>query len=233
MSRAFSLVELSIVLVILGLLVGGILAGKSLIRSSEIRKHVSEMDKFQTAYNGFKGRYFQMPGDITIATSIWSTPVCGVEGACNGNGDGYIGNATESRQVWLQLERAGLWPGHYRGTYRTTGVTANYDVPASPIGNNLGVDFVRKILGLGSVSHNFIPTGHYLHVGGIPDDSVGNGYMQDNAVLPTEVWQIDTKMDDGMPRNGKVQASENCGNSTGYYLSGNGLPCAFWTRMDN
>lgn len=58
----FSLVELSIVLVILGLLTGGILGGQSLIKAAELRAVTTELDAFQTATNTFRQKYFALPG---------------------------------------------------------------------------------------------------------------------------------------------------------------------------
>lgn len=67
----FSLVELSIVLVILGLLVGGILGGQSLIHAAELRAIPTETEKYQTALNTFRMKYFALAGDFDKATSFW------------------------------------------------------------------------------------------------------------------------------------------------------------------
>ena len=67
---AFSLVELSIVLVILGLLVGTVLTGKSLIRASELRSVVSQFQAFHAAHNAFKDKYFSIAGDMNNATQF-------------------------------------------------------------------------------------------------------------------------------------------------------------------
>ncbi len=230
--RGFSLVELSIVLVILGLLTGGILAGQSLIRAAEIRKFTGEMSKFQSSYHAFRDKYFAMPGDFNLATSFWPTPDCASGGACNGGGDNIITTAGESRFVWQHLELAGLWPGHYYGRYRTTGLVNGYDVPISPLGSSQSIDFVRKILGSGSSTHNFVPTGHYIYHGTIPDDGAGSGYLMDTGTLNgDEVWRIDTKMDDGMPRSGKIWGTSYCGLATGYNLTSTLNRCVFWTHI--
>src|SRR6187399_2125428 len=98
--RGFSLVELSIVLVILGLLTGGILAGQSLIRAAELRAVSTEYSKFVTAGRSFRDKYFALPGDMANATSFWGTAVTcpGKVTAdartdartCNGDGTGQI-----------------------------------------------------------------------------------------------------------------------------------------------
>mgnify|MGYP001100732306 CR=1 FL=1 len=66
----FSLVELSIVLVILGLLVGGILGGKSLIKAAELRSISTEQAQWNTAIKAFRDKYFMLPGDMNNATSF-------------------------------------------------------------------------------------------------------------------------------------------------------------------
>ncbi len=234
--KAFSLVELSIVLVILGLLVGGILAGQSLIRASELRKHTAQIDQFQTVYNVFKDKYFEMPGDFSKARSFWPDGSCGTAGGvCNGSGDGNITNASENRYTWVHVSKAGLWPGSYYGWYRTSGLVNGYDFPSSAIGSNVGMEFVRKVQGIGSSTENFVPTGHYLHIGSTPDDSYGSGYLTDtDVILPQELWNIDTKMDDGLPRSGILQASAYCQTSAELYkLTTTSKRCEFWHRIGN
>ena len=75
--QGFSLVELSIVLVILGLLVGGILSGQSLIRASELRSVTTEYQTYVTSLGTFRDRYFALPGDLSNAASFWSTVASG------------------------------------------------------------------------------------------------------------------------------------------------------------
>lgn len=98
--RGFSLVELSIVLVILGLLVGGVLAGQSLIKAASARKTLAWNTGMQTNFNTFRDKYFALPGDMTNATDFWGRSTAA--GVCTGqpgtpsatgtcNGDGKIG----------------------------------------------------------------------------------------------------------------------------------------------
>ena len=69
--RAFSLVELSIVLVILGLLTGGILAGQSLIRAAELRAVTTEYQRYVAAVQTFRDKYMALPGDMPNAIAFW------------------------------------------------------------------------------------------------------------------------------------------------------------------
>jgi len=118
--HAFTLVELSIVLVILGLLVGGVLAGQSLIHSAELRKTLTTIDNLKTAKHAFRDKYFALPGDMTNATQFWPDCVSVAPlNECNGDGNGRIGvtlgGSYEFARVYQQFSAAGLVEGSYDG----------------------------------------------------------------------------------------------------------------------
>jgi prepilin-type N-terminal cleavage/methylation domain-containing protein len=62
--RGFTLIELSIVLVVLGLIVGGVLVGQSLVNSARGRAQITQIEQFNTAANAFWAKYGYLPGDI-------------------------------------------------------------------------------------------------------------------------------------------------------------------------
>jgi prepilin-type N-terminal cleavage/methylation domain-containing protein len=134
----FSLVELSIVLVILGLLTGGILTGQNLIRAAELRSVITEFQAYQTAAQTFRDKYFALPGDMTNATAFWgiaagttgndATCLAAVQSTvatCNGDGNGVIGKYSiidnEEMLLWKHLANAGLIEGSYSGTLAPAG----------------------------------------------------------------------------------------------------------------
>jgi prepilin-type N-terminal cleavage/methylation domain-containing protein len=82
----FTLIELSIVLVIIGLIVGGVLVGQDLIRAAAVRAQITQIEKYNTAANTFYGKYGYLPGDIngTAATQFGFV----ARGAYGGQGDG-------------------------------------------------------------------------------------------------------------------------------------------------
>jgi len=138
---AFTLVELSIVLVILGLLVGGVLTGQSLIRAAELRTVTTQYNNYVPAVQTFRSKYFALPGDMPNATSFWGAAAVGAAcqttagsgtQTCDGDANGLINTATNSLEyfrAWQQLASAGLIEGNYDGINHTFATTAN-----SPVG---------------------------------------------------------------------------------------------------
>ncbi|MGB1539754.1 MAG: prepilin-type N-terminal cleavage/methylation domain-containing protein [Rickettsiales bacterium] len=232
MKQGFSLVELSIVLVILGLLTGGILGGQALIRSAELRAITTEYDKYQTAINTFKDKYFQLPGDMTNAIAFWgdNTTHCddgdatnnGSPGTCNGDGDGAMESSPapsvegENFMFWQHLAYAGLIEGTYTGICGA-GTRWNHD---------LGVNAPRSRLssaGWGINGPTNQPTvdaydlssageyGNMLYYGG---ESANNTEPHAPVLTPEEAWNVDTKIDDGLPASGILVAfywDDECG----------------------
>ena len=231
--NAFSLVELSIVLVILGLLTGGILTGQSLIRASELRSISASAQRFSAAHYTFRDKYFALPGDMPNATVFWgvlagtgsddtcqNTEATGVP-TCNGNGngDGRIdtssgaGTSNERFRYWQHLANAGLVEGSYTGrtdsaTPTTYTMTAGKNAP-SINGGNVMVDPYTQ-LGSGVVywtATNFPFLDMYK--GGehtLAYRSRGN--PGGDLLRPEEAWNLDTKMDDGLPSRGKFLSSK-------------------------
>ncbi len=195
------------VLVILGLLVGGILAGRSLIRASELRSVSADLTKYRTVIYAFRDKYMAWPGDMPNAQSFWPDCTDGTNNACNGNGDGHIwrsgmscsnGNySMESVRSWQHLSLAGLAEGDYS---LFNGVTCNstYNVgrPGTTVPilkiSDTGILFYTSSSSA-TLNRKFFVTGKYY------SDSLENAFL-----TPEEAWNIDVKMDDGLARRGKV-----------------------------
>jgi prepilin-type N-terminal cleavage/methylation domain-containing protein len=234
MKQAFSLVELSIVLVILGLLTGGILTGQNLIRAAELRSIVPQLQQYQAAMQTFRGKYFAMPGDMANATAFWGefgdagTGSCpGTAGTgtetCNGDGDGQVGTTTdsnienhESAQFWKQLANAGLIEGSYTGVMEGStlkSITLGENAPAGRISN---AGFSIRWMGTQSSSTSWFE-GEYrntFYFGGTSGAVLTSG----GVLSAPEVWSLDKKMDDGRPGLGRVVSYEsvNCATTTSY-----------------
>lgn len=117
--KGFTLVEIAIVLVIIGLLLGGVLKGRELIASSKIKAAVQQVSSLQSAIYTFRDKYKYNPGDFNAAVATFGATFGGAAIA-NGNGNGFIENA-ERGQVFLQLQAAGLISGSSDGTDSATG----------------------------------------------------------------------------------------------------------------
>ena len=113
----FTLVEIAIVLVIIGLLLGGVLKGQELIENSRIKSIVNDMKAIQAAYNGYIDRYKALPGDETAATMTargW-TGTAGATVAGNGvlaiNVNQTFNNGGDQSAFWRALRGSGLISG--------------------------------------------------------------------------------------------------------------------------
>ena len=218
-TQGFSLVELSIVLVILGLLTGGILAGQNLIRAAELRSVSTEYARWITATQTFRDKYFALPGDFKDATKFWNeagtgsysgacpgtnaTPSTGPE-TCDGDGDGEVDGNNEQYRYWQQLANAGLIEGTYTGVMGSGGTSHSIiseNVPRSKLGNagwtmwHLG-DFT----GSGNAYNQ--QYGNTFEFGA----QTATGRTIGGTLTSEELWNTDTKIDDGLPAQGKVIA---------------------------
>ena len=105
-SQGFTLIEIAIVLVIIGLLLGGVLKGQELITSARVRNLISQQDGIKAAFFGFQDRYRALPGDYANASANIKCPA-----AClNGDGNGQIRNAGR-RAGWSPRMKT-CWSGH-------------------------------------------------------------------------------------------------------------------------
>jgi prepilin-type N-terminal cleavage/methylation domain-containing protein len=101
----FSLIELAVSVIIIGLLVGGIASGAKLLTQAELRGFIAQMDQYKGDYNAFKLEYNAVAGDMKDASAFFAGCATGGVGNvnCNGNGDGFItlnmGNAFDGDQL--------------------------------------------------------------------------------------------------------------------------------------
>jgi prepilin-type N-terminal cleavage/methylation domain-containing protein len=149
----FTLVEISIVLVIIGLLLGGVLKGQEMITQAKIKNVINDFNGVSAAYYSYQDRYRKIPGDDPTASPRWT-------GTKNGSGDGQIAgnynNVTtaaptageESNLFWQHLRLAGFVGGTSTGvgsgTQPTNGAGGMIGVQTNAAANNLG--FTSTIL---------------------------------------------------------------------------------------
>src|SRR5216117_2631109 len=114
--QGFTLVEIAIVLVIIGLLLGGILKGQEMITQAKIKHSIADFSGVSAAYHGYQDRYRAIPGDDPNAASRWSGASVSPTAAEVGNGKvqgkyNSITDTDESRIWWDHLRRSGFVAG--------------------------------------------------------------------------------------------------------------------------
>jgi prepilin-type N-terminal cleavage/methylation domain-containing protein len=187
-TQGFTLVEIAIVLVIIGLLLGGILKGQEMITQAKIKNVIADFSGISAAYHGYQDRYRKVPGDDPCAGGTVTVGNCGTvtgrwTGASSGDGNGVVAgkyNSTdatdESRLWWDHLRRAGFVSG--------VGDLQPFNALTGQIGVQTG---------------NSTNTGSAL--GGF------SGLIICSANLPDKIAiAADTQMDDGVPNSGNVRA---------------------------
>ncbi|MEK6746830.1 MAG: prepilin-type N-terminal cleavage/methylation domain-containing protein [Pseudomonadota bacterium] len=193
----FTLVELSIVLVIIGLIVGGVMVGESLIHTYELRRVVSDINRFKTAINTFRLKYNALPGDMVDASTYW--PNCYSNPSwCNGNGNGRLDSSSEYLRAWQQLTDSGILAGSYRGNSEII-VGSGDNVPAAGIGKGF-YHLQSNETGIGTIRFSSYVTSNSTWWGAV--------------VSPQSAFYIDQKLDNGKALSGNTQADNGSGTPT-------------------
>lgn len=260
--QGFSLVELAIVLVILGLLAGGVMSGQSLIRAAELRSVSADTARYKASVYSFRDKYFALPGDMANATQFWGSASSGGNcqttsstdrRTCDGNADGKVADGSnEVFRFWQHLANAGLIEGQYKGVAIDDGVTPN----SAQYGSVPGVNVPSAKISNAGYSFSYLDTS-----GGADNGTYAMNYgnsfwfgkktghrTQGSILKPEEAWNIDIKLDDGQPGYGKVIArpdSSHFGNTTScttsadqgtlagsYQLTNSAISCALMILAD-
>lgn len=184
--QGFTLIEIALVLVVIGLILGGLLKGQALIDNARVRSMATQIDNVSAAWYGFIDRYRAMPGDFDAANTRIDTTVDA------GDGNGRINTAKEAALVWQHLSASGFVAGNYDGDGTALGL-GDTDCATSTCPQN--------------------PFGGFMK---ISSSNSGNGPLQfitgDN--IPSRVlMQLDSKIDDGNANSGRFQVYADTGNS--------------------
>lgn len=224
--EGFTLIELSMVLVIIGLIVGGILVGQNLISAAAVRAQISQIEKFQTAKNTFYGKYGYLPGDIPnpYATQFGFAARGNYNG--QGDGDGLItgvyanlpGIAADEYQeigepvmFWVDLSQAGLIEGSFTSASPTAAPT-NTSIPMlfpqAKIGNGnfVSIYSVSSQYGGSWVCNGWcFPNVNTFSISVISGFGAGGTLNTLPGLTVAQAYAIDTKIDDGLPMWGRVE----------------------------
>ncbi|MFA7269713.1 MAG: prepilin-type N-terminal cleavage/methylation domain-containing protein [Sterolibacterium sp.] len=188
----FTLIEIAIVLVIIGLLLGGVLKGQELINSAKVKNFAQDFKTVPLYIYGYQDKYKALPGDdanaaVHLASAVQSsgvtllTPTAATLG--NGTLNGVYNstsNTDETVAFWQQVRLAGLAAG-------PTGFTAASlasDLPINADGGQIGIQSVPPIKGM---------TGSY--------------FVCSEGIQGKFALQLDTTMDDGNPATGSMRVA--------------------------
>jgi len=225
----FTLLELSVVLVIIGLIVGGVVAGNELIHNARLSNVLKEVGTFKIAFDSFHSQYNAVPGDMANATDYWGALDSGDgEGSdcftleatgtetCNGNGDGNINTPTGGTGVWIYGERFTFWQhlanaqligGKYTG--RTDSTTNNYVVTAGK--NSPGSDVEGGIWTPYMLSNYPDNAYHFAYTSPwrLQLTYRSSSTINRSPLSAEEAYWVDLKGDDGRPGTGDIRTAKN------------------------
>jgi hypothetical protein len=222
---------MSIVLVIIGLIVGGVLVGQDLIRAAGVRATISQIEKYNQAVNTFRGKYGYLPGDIPnpYATNFGFASRGTYPGEGDGNGviednryNTAVGNlgtfqgGGEISLFWVDLSAANLIENGFSSGCAVYGclpdpVTASTTptldglIPEAKLGRgNYVYVYSGGVLAAGSgAAGNGL---NYFGFEQMSQYSRANGYATTPNIRVDEAYRIDSKIDDGLPMSGRVTA---------------------------
>ena len=202
----FTLVEIAIVLVVIGLLLGGILKGQQLINSARVRNLADQNTSIQAAYYGFIDRFRNLPGDMTCASAVSAIGAAISTDNCSsndvgGNGNGRIENVQEAAAVWAHLSVAGFLNGTFTGSLSTSDATTyrSSGVPTGAIPPNA---FQGPIM----LAH----TSSYMNASSVTRLAYSFG---GNIPVPI-LRDLDQKLDDGAAGTGVLRSGPKSGGSS-------------------
>ena len=190
----FTLIELSIVLVIIGLLIGGILAAKSIISSTKITRAVKDLQQYDIAVTNFQTKYNSLPGDSKLF---------------GGNGNGMI-DSTEVLHVWSDLS-VGV------SLMNKSGVTYSSAPPGGPFTTSNAPSLNLALPTSSGITTDMtlilqsydITTGAQSNIANYIFSDTSSGIPGGIAIFPVDALALDKKIDDANPSSGKVKAT-NC-----------------------
>lgn len=234
---AYTLIELTISLLIMGLITGIITVGIGLLEQAKLNNIIKEYNNYKSITYSFLEKYGQLPGDFNNATYFWyNSNSCpghnAITGGCNGNNDKYINgdwqngcynsDCNESLRAWQHLNLAGYISNYLSGVAGINSYVNSTNIPYSNYGKGAWYFYnyypfnqtitQKSSLILGSIAGDLPP-------------------INDSLITASELARIDNKIDDGLPISGIVISltpNIDCynGNPATYRISSTNSSCA-------
>jgi prepilin-type N-terminal cleavage/methylation domain-containing protein len=225
---AFSLIELSIVLIVIGLLIAGITGGASLIKSSELRSVMGEARGYSVAVNAFFTQFNALPGDY--GTAVVASDVVGDN---NGQIQHINGsNNAEGSEAWRDLRSIGAIDSAL--TYVTGASNA---VPPQAVTTNIPASRIRSAGWAFDYNATSLQNVVVL-TAGVSVNTLGNSVVNGTpvavgAITPADALSIDSKIDDNLADSGKVRGVlGTCSSAATYTVSNTTRACALSYQVD-
>lgn len=197
----FTLVEVAVVLVIIGLIVGGVMMGQNLVRAAQLNQVITDMDKYQSAVETFQFKYESLPGDMPDAENFW--PAASTD---NGDGDGVIDSNPETIDLWNHLGLAGIISGSYSAAATT--LTAGTSTPDTGKQHIYSMSHYCSIAACSNWASTAIGPARIMLVG-VSGTTISAQYAGVTSYVNSltgftneDAYSIDGKLDDGMPLSG-------------------------------
>ncbi len=215
---AFSLIELSIVLIVIGLLIAGITGGASLIKSSELRSVMGEARGYAVAVNAFYSQFNALPGDYGTAVAVSDVV---------GDGNSQIDhisatNVAEGSQAWLDLKTIGAIDSNL-----TVVVGASGSTPAQAVNVNIPASKVKS----SGWAFNYASSQNVVVL--TAGAAAGATLTAAAAITASDALSIDAKIDDGKSDAGKVRGVlTGCVSGSNYATATAGKICALSYQVD-
>lgn len=187
--KGFTLVEIAIVLVIIGLMTGGVLKGQALIQNAKVRNTISQMDELKASIYGFQDRYRALPGDMAKARTIVGNGAVDCKTSCD---NGQI-------NVW---KNASLVTNHLSAAEFYSGPTNRKEIDGSPAVLTEGAGPKNPWGGI-----MFTAYWNQYNDKGKASKTARNGVYTGKAMPANVLAEIDRKIDDGKPRTGTFRSS--------------------------
>lgn len=206
--RGFTLVEMSIVIVIIGLILGGVLVGRDLQKAAEVRGFLNTLNKFNVASSTFRLKYRSLPGDLKAsdATTYGLQARSGATGHGDGNG---IVEGCSTAGIILGCETALFWrdltDAQLTSSYLYIGTDVIVD---GTVGGFKVSDYIPRGPFRDSLYFYVYPRNsrNTYYVSRISSVSAAGVVTTAPGLTPQEARAIDEKLDDATPQNGVVQA---------------------------